>query len=89
MRSKTLICLKLISAIISAIISFGFLASICCCNCGSAYADDAVADSELANAQACVAAQLEENAAQPSSNATAAANLCRVKKRSYRRFCNL
>lgn len=80
MRSKTLICLKLISAIISAIISFGFLASICCCNCGSAYADDAVADSELANAQACVAAQLEENAAQPSSNATAAANLCRVKK---------
>ncbi|MFW0894708.1 choice-of-anchor M domain-containing protein [Gardnerella sp. Marseille-Q9181] len=41
MRSKTLICLKLISAIISAIISFGFLASICCCNCGSAYASEA------------------------------------------------
>lgn len=41
MRSKTLICFKLISAIISAIISFGFLASMCCCNCGSAYASEA------------------------------------------------
>lgn len=41
MRNKTLICFRLISAIISAIISFGFLASMCCCNCGSAYASEA------------------------------------------------
>lgn len=41
MRNKTLICFKLISAILSAIISFGFLASMCCCNCGSAYASEA------------------------------------------------
>lgn len=42
MRNKsTLICFRLLSAILSAIISFGFLASICCCNCGSAYASEA------------------------------------------------
>ncbi|KXA18817.1 choice-of-anchor M domain-containing protein [Gardnerella vaginalis] len=41
MRNKTLICFRLISAILSAIISFGFLASMCCCNCGSAYASEA------------------------------------------------
>lgn len=41
LRNKTLICFRLISAIISAIISFGFLASMCCCNCGSAYASEA------------------------------------------------
>ncbi len=40
MRNKTLICFRLISAILSAIISFGFLASMCCCNCGSAYASE-------------------------------------------------
>ena len=41
MRNKsTLICFRLLSAILSAIISFGFLASICCCNCGSAYASE-------------------------------------------------
>lgn len=42
MRNKsTLICFRLLSAILSAIISFGFLASMCCCNCGSAYASEA------------------------------------------------
>ena len=42
MRNKsTLICSRLLSAILSAIISFGFLASMCCCNCGSAYASEA------------------------------------------------
>lgn len=40
MRNKTIICFRLISAILSAIISFGFLASMCCCNCGSAYASE-------------------------------------------------
>lgn len=41
MRNKsTLICFRLLSAILSAIISFGFLASMCCCNCGSAYASE-------------------------------------------------
>lgn len=47
MRNKTLICFRLISAILSAIISFGFLASMCCCNCGSAYASE-VAQEESA-----------------------------------------
>lgn len=42
MRNKsTLICFRLLSAILSAIISFGFLVSMCCCNCGSAYASEA------------------------------------------------
>ena len=42
MRNKsTLICFRLLSAILSAIISFGLLASMCCCNCGSAYASEA------------------------------------------------
>ena len=49
MRNKsTLICFRLLSAILSAIISFGFLASICCCNCGSAYASE-VAKEETAD----------------------------------------
>lgn len=49
MRSKsTLICFRLLSAILSAIISFGFLASMCCCNCGSAYASE-VAKEETAD----------------------------------------
>ena len=48
MRNKTLICFRLISAILSAIISFGFLASMCCCNCGSAYASE-VAQEETAD----------------------------------------
>ena len=81
MRKKSsLMCMKLFSALVSAIISIGFLASICCCNCGSAYADEAVADSELANAKACAAARLENNAAKQSSSATSGAKLCRVKK---------
>ena len=48
MRNKTLICFRLISAIISAIISFGFLASMCCCNCGSAYASEAAQEESSA-----------------------------------------
>ena len=81
MRKKSsLMCMKLFSALVSAIISVGFLASMCCCNCGSAYADDVVAGSELANAEACAAAQLADNAAKPSSSATVGAKLCRVKK---------
>lgn len=47
MRNKTIICFRLISSILSAIISFGFLASMCCCNCGSAYASE-VAQEESA-----------------------------------------
>ena len=80
MRNKTLICFRLISAIISAIISFGFLASMCCCNCGSAYADEVVAGSELDNANACLAAQLKNDAPKPTSSSTSGAKLCRVKK---------
>lgn len=49
MRNKsTLICFRLLSAILSAIISFGFLASMCCCNCGRAYASE-VAKEETAD----------------------------------------
>ena len=48
LRNKTLICFRLISAIISAIISFGFLASMCCCNCGSAYASEAAQEESAA-----------------------------------------
>lgn len=80
LKKSTLICMRLFSAFVSAIISVGFLASMCCCNCGSAYADEAVAGSEFANADACVAAQLANNAAKPSSSSTAGAKLCRVKE---------
>lgn len=49
MRNKsTLICFRLLSAILSAIISFGFLASMCCCNCGSAYASEAAKEETAA-----------------------------------------
>ena len=41
LKKSTLICMRLFSAFVSAIISVGFLASMCCCNCGSAYADEA------------------------------------------------
>ncbi|RIY18160.1 ABC transporter, partial [Bifidobacteriaceae bacterium WP012] len=80
LKKSTLICMRLFSAFVSAIISVGFLASMCCCNCGSAYADEAVAGSELENANACHEAQLANNAAKPSSSATSGAKLCRVKE---------
>lgn len=80
LKKSTLICMRLFSAFVSAIISVGFLASMCCCNCGSAYADEAVAGSELENANACHEAQLANNAAKPSSSATSGTKLCRVKE---------
>ena len=62
MRNKTLICFRLISAILSAIISFGFLASMCCCNCGSAYASE-VAQEETAD-------QSEQNQSEQDGSST-------------------
>ncbi len=60
LRNKTLICFRLISAILSAIISFGFLASMCCCNCGSAYASE-VAQEESAATESVNSSDVDED----------------------------